>query len=81
MKPEYFWGAAIGSMVVIDVYVSRQGQNATLSSAARRTFRVHTKAGRLLFVCGWVALTSWLVPHIIQDAVVELVDDWTEQGP
>lgn len=75
MKIEFAWGSAISGMVAIDYYVSKHYQDATLSSAARKTFRVDTTKGRVFFIGGWVVLSAWLIPHIIQPAIEALADD------
>lgn len=67
--PRRIWLASIGGLVVLDVWTSR---NATagdsLSEVARSIYRPDTKLGRAAFVGSWVALSSWLIPHICKEA-------------
>jgi hypothetical protein len=74
-KPELFWGAAIGSLVVADVRAAQRRDDSTLSCVTRQTFKVHTPTGRLLFVGGWIALSAWFLPHILVPALHDIADD------
>lgn len=62
------WAALLAAGVVVEVWALRTGRDeGTLSHATRRAFRTDTRGGRLVFVCGWAALSWWWLPHILRD--------------
>ena len=74
IRPEAFWGAAIGALVVADVVAARRLNDSTLSCVTRQTFRVHTLPGRLSFFSMWGVLTMWFLPHICVPALQDIAD-------
>jgi hypothetical protein len=61
------WGGLILAGAAVETYALRSArQEATLSAATRRWFRVHTKAGAIVFVVGWVAFSAWWIDHILR---------------
>ena len=81
MKPEYFWGGAIGSLAWADIYLHRHRPAWTLSHLIRTRGRADTRAGRVLLISGWCVLTAWFIPHIVMPALEQMADDWTSEGP
>lgn len=66
--PRRIWLASIGSLVVLDVWTSRNGvAGDSLSEVTRSIYRPETRLGRVAFVGSWVALSSWLIPHICKE--------------
>ena len=60
------WGGLILAGAAVETYALRTAQQeATLSAATRRWCRVHTKAGKVLFVGGWVGVSAWWIHHVI----------------
>lgn len=61
------WAAGIGPLVVLDAVLDRRQDGSTLSEATRYIYRTETSHfGRCAFVASWVALSGWLVPHILK---------------
>lgn len=63
------WIASIVTLGVIDVWAAHVKHEGTLSEAGRKTFRTDTRAGKVVWVCSWSALTVWFVPHILKQPV------------
>lgn len=61
------WAAGLGTLVVLDLYCDSRADDSTLSCVTRMVYRTDTRAGRMAFVASWVALSSWLVPHICRN--------------
>ncbi|MFD8233984.1 hypothetical protein ACFV20_19150 [Streptomyces sp. NPDC059696] len=60
------WGGLILAGAAFEVYALRNAREGdTLSESTRRWFRVHTKAGKVLFVVGWVGFSVWFLDHIV----------------
>lgn len=60
------WVALIALDTAVEVWALRNSKReATLSHALRTTFRTDTHPGRLAFAGAWVALSAWLMPHIL----------------
>lgn len=66
------WWSAIGALGVLDVLADRRHNHSTLSCAIRHTLRTDTRAGRAVLFGGWSALTAWLIPHLLTDALDDL---------
>lgn len=66
--PRRVWLASVGSLILLDVWAAH---NATagdsLSEVTRSIYRPDTLPGRCVFVASWVALSSWLIPHICKE--------------
>jgi hypothetical protein len=61
------WGGLILAGAAVETWALRSArQEDTLSAATRRWFRVHTKAGSIVFVVGWVAFSAWWIDHILR---------------
>lgn len=67
-RPHTIWAAGIGSLVVVDLALDRRHDGSTLSECTRLIYRTHTPLGRCAFVASWLALSGWLVPHILKEA-------------
>jgi hypothetical protein len=66
MDPDLVWGGLLGSALVYEMYAVFNGkQGDTLSERLRVWMRTNTKPGKALFVLGWLGLTAWFVPHIL----------------
>jgi hypothetical protein len=63
-RPFAIWAAGIGSLVALDVALDQTHSGATLSECTRLIYRTDTPLGRCAFVASWLALSTWLVPHI-----------------
>ena len=60
------WGGLILAGAAVETYALHSArQEDTLSAATRRWFRVHTTAGKVVFVGGWVAFSAWWIHHVI----------------
>lgn len=60
------WAAGIGPLIILDAVLDKRHDGSTLSEATRYIYRVETPLGRCAFVASWIALSSWLVPHILK---------------
>lgn len=65
-RPHTIWAAGIGTLVVLDVALDQRHDGSTLSECTRLIYRTHTPLGRCAFVASWLALSGWLVPHILK---------------
>lgn len=54
--------AAVAVLEVVGIFTGRD----TISALVRDTFHIHTPAGRVAFVTGWVAFAAWFLRHIDQ---------------
>jgi hypothetical protein len=60
------WGGLILAGAGFEVYALRNAREGdTLSESTRRWFRVHTKAGAIVFAVGWVGFSVWYLAHIL----------------
>lgn len=60
------WAALISLGAVLEaVALKGRRHEHTLSHATRAFFHTTTPAGKVSFVAGWIALTAWFLPHII----------------
>lgn len=60
------WGGLILAGAGFEAYALRTArQEHTFSASTRRWFRVHTKAGTVVFVVGWVGFSAWYAHHIV----------------
>lgn len=67
--PARFWAGAFAALGLVDLWADRNNVTGdTLSECTRRAYRTHTTVGRVAFVASWVALSWWLVPHILKSA-------------
>jgi hypothetical protein len=61
------WGGLIVAGAAFEVYALRNAREGdTLSESTRRWFRVHTRAGALVFAAGWVGFSVWYLDHILR---------------
>jgi hypothetical protein len=58
------WGALVGTLVLN--YARHRGGHSTLCSSTRSRLRVEQTSGQLVFLAGWITLSGWLVPHLLQ---------------
>lgn len=58
------WTAGIGPLIVLDAVLDKRNDGSTLSEATRYIYRTETPFGRAAFVASWLALSTWLIPHI-----------------
>ena len=65
-RPYVIWAAGIGSLVLLDVALDQTHTNSTLSECTRLAYRTDTQVGRVAFVASWLALSGWLLPHILK---------------
>lgn len=64
-RPGLVWAVVLGGLAGFDYWCARNTVvGDSLSECTRATLRTHTRAGQLLFIGGWAALTAWIVPHI-----------------
>lgn len=60
------WAALVALGAALEAAaLKRRKHDATLSHATRAFFRTATPAGQVSFVAGWIALTAWFLPHIL----------------
>lgn len=60
------WGGLILVGAAFETYALRNARRGdTLSESTRRWFRVHTKAGALVFGVGWAVFSVWYGWHIL----------------
>lgn len=60
------WGGLILAGAGFEVYALRNARAGdTLSESTRRWFRVHTKAGAVVFAVSWAAFSLWYGWHIL----------------
>ena len=60
------WGGLILAGAAVETYALRTArQEATLSASTRRWFRVHTKAGAVVFAVSWVGFGAWFLDHVL----------------
>lgn len=60
------WAALISLGAVLEAVALKGARREhTLSHATRVAFHTTTPAGKVSFVAGWIALTAWFLPHII----------------
>ncbi|MBX9392290.1 hypothetical protein K4749_01420 [Streptomyces sp. TRM72054] len=60
------WGGLILAGAAFEVCALRNArQGDTLSESTRRWFRVHTKAGAIVFGVAWVGFSVWFLDHIL----------------
>jgi hypothetical protein len=61
------WGGLILAGAAVETYALRSArQEDTLSAATRRWFRVHTKAGAVVFAVAWTGFGVWYLDHILR---------------
>lgn len=73
MRPQIVWGSTLGALIAYDIrcaYNDTDGDS--LSEVVRAALRTDTKVGRALFVGGWLALSGWLLPHILRGTDIDL---------
>lgn len=63
-RPELIWAAGIGSLVVLDLALDQRHDGSTLSETTRLIYHTDTPLGRVAFIGSWIALSTWLLPHI-----------------
>lgn len=62
------WLVLLAVDTAVETWALRRSRHeATLSHALRTNFRTDTRSGRIVFAAAWVALTAWLLPHIMND--------------
>ena len=60
------WGGLILAGAGFEVWALRNARRGdTLSESTRRWFRVHTKAGAIVFAVAWAAFSVWYAWHIL----------------
>lgn len=60
------WAALISLGAVLEAVALKGAKREhTLSHATRVFFRTTSPSGRVAFVAGWIALTAYFVPHIL----------------
>lgn len=65
--PDAIWAGLILAGASFEVYALRNAREGdTLSESTRRWFRVHTRAGAIVFTVSWVAFSAWWIDHIVQ---------------
>lgn len=66
-ESDLIWAALILAGAAFEGYaLARGGKGDTLSSKTRSLFRVRTsRAGRYLFLAGWLGFTAWFAGHIL----------------
>lgn len=65
------WIGTISTMIAADIILDKRRNGSTLSEAARWIFRTDTRLGKAVFVGSWAALSTWLIPHIINVPMLE----------
>lgn len=66
-RPETPWGLLAILGLVLEAWALRnKRKQSTLSYAIRMLFNVKSLAGRTVFTAAWIALTVWIVPHIVR---------------
>lgn len=64
-RPTLVWGGVLGALGLLDYWCAKNATDGdSLSECTRAALRTHTRAGQVVFVAAWAALTAWLVPHI-----------------
>lgn len=58
------WIALLGVATVVELLHVRRPE-CTLSAATRALCRTDTRAGRMVFLAGWGALSTWFSLHIL----------------
>lgn len=67
--PRRVWLVSIGSLIVLDVWADRNGTpDDCLSDVVRLIYRTDKPLGRSAFVGSWLALSSWIIPHICKES-------------
>lgn len=68
-RARWTWAALLGAGLAAEYHGLRTpGHNGcTLSACTRATLHTHHPIGRAAFTGGWLALTAWLVPHILKE--------------
>jgi hypothetical protein len=60
------WAGLILAGAAFETYALRNArQGDTLSESTRRWFRVHTKAGAVVFAVSWASFSVWYAWHIL----------------
>jgi hypothetical protein len=66
MDSNIVWGTLIAAGVAFEAYALVNGKDGdTLSQVTRKTFRVRTRAGRIIFLGIWSAFAVWFAGHIV----------------
>jgi hypothetical protein len=65
-RPVAFWVSVFAALGVVDLWLDTKHNGSTLSEVGRHLFRTDTRAGRIAFVASWLALSAWLLPHILR---------------
>lgn len=64
-RPALVWGGTLGGLAAFDYWCAKNRvEGDSLSECTRAALRTHTRAGQVVFVVAWVALSAWLIPHI-----------------
>lgn len=64
---EALWIAALAAPAALEIWAIKHKPSYTLSAVLRRTFRVSTTVGRIIFWVALAALALWLAHHIVFD--------------
>lgn len=66
-RARWSWAALLGAGLAAELHgLKTPGHNdCTLSACTRAALRTNHPAGRIAFAAGWIALSWWLVPHIL----------------
>jgi hypothetical protein len=63
---DVIWGTLIAAGAVFEGYALRNGRDGdTLSEATRKTFRVRSRPGKIVFATLWVSFSAWFLGHIL----------------
>lgn len=65
-RPAAFWVSVFATLGLVDLWLDSKHNGSTLSEVGRELFHTNTRTGRIAFVSAWVALSAWLIPHILR---------------
>lgn len=61
------WGGLVVAGAAFEIYALRNGRSGdTLSETTRRTFRVRTTSGRIVFGLAWTGFAVWYLFHVLE---------------
>lgn len=70
------WAALVVAGAVLEAEaLHRHRASHTLSHTARVLFRTDTVGGRAAFAGAWMALSAWLIPHVVRAPIQRFRDD------
>ncbi|PZT70210.1 hypothetical protein DN402_31845 [Streptomyces sp. SW4] len=63
---DWVWGGLLTAGAAFEVWALRNATSGdTLSESTRRWFRVHTRAGAVVFAGLWTGFAVWFLAHIL----------------